>query len=69
VDKLLDDARLQVDEGKRKAIYDSAMQIINVDLPYIFLYHPNNTLGYSKSVIGFKYVSDGMVRAAELSKN
>ncbi|SEB84228.1 ABC transporter substrate-binding protein [Paenibacillus sp. GP183] len=69
VDKLLDDARLQVDEGKRKAIYDSAMQIINVDLPYIFLYHPNNTLGYAKSVTGFKYVSDGMVRAAELSKN
>jgi peptide/nickel transport system substrate-binding protein len=69
VDKLLDEARLEVDEGKRKAIYDRAMEKINVDLPYIFLYHPNNALGLSKSVIGFKYVSDGMIRAAELSKN
>jgi peptide/nickel transport system substrate-binding protein len=69
VDKLLDDARLEVDEGKRKAIYDRAMGIINVDLPYVFLYHPNNILGFSKSIQGFKYVSDGMVRAVELSKN
>jgi peptide/nickel transport system substrate-binding protein len=68
VDKLLDDARLEMDEGKRKEIYDKAMEIINVDLPYIFLYHPNYILGFSSSVQGFKYVSDGMIRVAELSK-
>jgi peptide/nickel transport system substrate-binding protein len=69
LDKLLDQARIEVDEGKRKALYDGAMQIINVELPYIFLYHPNVVLGYSKSVQGLKFYSDGFVRAAELSKN
>ncbi|SEC41216.1 ABC transporter substrate-binding protein [Paenibacillus sp. GP183] len=69
VDKLLDEARLVVDEGKRKLIYDKAMKIINEELPFVFLYHPNNTIGYSKSIQGFKYISDGLIRAVDLSKN
>jgi peptide/nickel transport system substrate-binding protein len=69
VDKLLNQSRLESDPGKLKSIYDSTMKIINTDIPYVFLYHPNNVRGISKSVQGFKYVPDGMIRTVGLSKN
>jgi peptide/nickel transport system substrate-binding protein len=68
VDKLLDDARVETDESKRKAIYDQVMKILNEEVPYVYLYHDHNVFGISKSVHGFKYVPDGLIRTAELSK-
>jgi peptide/nickel transport system substrate-binding protein len=69
VDKLLKDSRLEGDPAKRRALYDNIMNIIHKDVPYIYLYHPNNVFGFSKSVQGFNYVADGMIRTVGLSKN
>jgi peptide/nickel transport system substrate-binding protein len=69
VDKLLNDTRLEGDPAKRKVLYDNIMNIIHKNVPYIYLYHPNNVFGFSKSVQGFNYVPDGMIRTVSLSKN
>jgi peptide/nickel transport system substrate-binding protein len=69
VDKLLNAARAEMDEGKRKAIYDEVMKIVHEEVPYIYLYHEHNVFGISKSVQGFEYVPDGLIRTAELSKS
>ena len=68
VDKLLQDARKELDSGKRKVIYDQAMTIINEELPYIYMYHENNVFGISNQVKGFELVSDGLIRTVKLSK-
>ena len=68
VDKLLQDARKELDLGKRKVIYDQAVTIINEELPYIYLYHENNVFGISNQVKGFELVSDGLIRTVKLSK-
>jgi peptide/nickel transport system substrate-binding protein len=69
VDKLLNAARAEMDEGKRKAMYDEVMKILHEEVPYIYLYHEHNVFGISKSVQGFEYVPDGLIRTAELSKS
>ncbi|MBW7457559.1 peptide ABC transporter substrate-binding protein, partial [Paenibacillus sepulcri] len=68
VDKMLDEARVETDNTKRKAIYDQVMKIIQEDIPYVYLYHGNNTLGVSKAVKGFTYIPDGMIRTVNISK-
>ncbi|WP_039944227.1 ABC transporter substrate-binding protein [Thermicanus aegyptius] len=68
VDRLLDEARAELDEAKRKTIYDQAMKIINEEVPYIYLYHDHNVFGISKSVDGFQYVPDGLIRTVGISK-
>jgi peptide/nickel transport system substrate-binding protein len=68
VDKLLNDARGESDESKRKALYDEAMKTLNDEVPYVYLYHDHNVFGISKSVQGFEYVPDGLIRTAKLSK-
>ncbi|MHB1654645.1 MAG: ABC transporter substrate-binding protein [Desulfitobacteriaceae bacterium] len=69
VDKLLKDARKELDNGKRKALYDQAMTILNDELPYIYFYHENNVFGFSKHVQGFEAVPDGMIRPVKMWKN
>lgn len=68
VDKLMKDARLELDPAKRTAIYTDAMKIVNDELPYIYFYHENNVLGLTKKVKGFEYISDGLIRTATISK-
>lgn len=68
IDNLLQDARVEGDTSKRKALYEKAMQILNDEEPYVYLYHSNNVFGLSKSVKGFTYVPDGLIRTANLSK-
>ncbi|WP_018130873.1 ABC transporter substrate-binding protein [Effusibacillus pohliae] len=67
VDKLLNAARVEGDEAKRKALYDQAMKILNDDAEYIYFYHSNTVFGVSKAVKGFTYIPDGMIRTANLS--
>ncbi|MHB1654206.1 MAG: ABC transporter substrate-binding protein, partial [Desulfitobacteriaceae bacterium] len=69
VDKLLTEARLEGDPAKRKGLYDEIMTKIHLDVPYVFLYHAHNLFGFSKSVGGFTYIPDGIIRTANLSKN
>ena len=68
VDKLMKDARIELDPVKRTAIYTDAMKIVNDELPYIYFYFENNVLGLTKKVQGFNYVSDGLIRTATISK-
>ncbi|EJL85103.1 ABC-type dipeptide transport system, periplasmic component [Herbaspirillum sp. CF444] len=68
VDDLLQQARLEGSEAKRKAFYDQAMQILVKDVPYIYLNHDNVLFGISKSVKGFRYVPDGVIRTSTLAK-
>ena len=68
VDALLLDARKLSDPAKRKADYDQAMQILHDEVPYVFLYHPNNLFGMSSKVSGYTYVPDGIIRTIAMDK-
>ncbi|MCR8937012.1 hypothetical protein O0536_08300 [Brevibacillus laterosporus] len=48
--------------------YDTAMQVINEDLPYIYFYHDYNVFGLSKKLDGFEHVPDGIIRTFTLPK-
>ncbi len=68
VDELLNQARREGDEAKRKALYDQVMEILHEDVPYVYIYHSNNTFGLNANVIGFTYVPDGIIRTYTLNK-
>ncbi len=68
VDDLLNKARTETDTAKRKALYDEIMKILNDEVPYVYLYHESNLLGFSTAVKGFTYVPDGLIRTANLWK-
>ncbi len=40
IDKLLEDGRLELDQGKRKKIYADFQRYLTEDVPAVFLYHP-----------------------------
>jgi peptide/nickel transport system substrate-binding protein len=68
LDDLIKQARFETDESKRKALYDQAMEIEHDEVPYIYLTHKYNTLGVSKKIKGFTYISDGIIRTGNLDK-
>jgi len=68
LDDLLQQARLEGNEAKRKLLYDQAMQLLVKEVPYIYLNHDNVLFGIAKSVKGFRYVPDGVIRTATLAK-
>src|SRR6266511_3094908 len=68
VDAQLKVARAESDEAKRKAAYDQVMQVLNDEVPYVYLYHQNNVFAMSAQITGYKYVADGIIRAANMSK-
>lgn len=68
VDELLAAARTESDTAKRKALYDQVMEILHDEVPFVYLYHQANLLGFSSAVQGFTYVPDGLIRTANLSK-
>ncbi|MBF8377803.1 ABC transporter substrate-binding protein [Alicyclobacillus mali] len=61
-DKLLDEAREALSMTQRKVYYDSFVQELHRQAPYIFLYFPNNTYAYSKQLHGFQVYPDGVFR-------
>jgi peptide/nickel transport system substrate-binding protein len=68
VDEQLKIARAESDEAKRKAAYDQVMQVLKDEVPYVYLYHQNNVFAMSAQVTGYTYVADGIIRAANMSK-
>lgn len=68
IDKLLNEGRGESDQTKRKADYDNIMKTLLTDVPFVYFYHEHNLFGISKSVDGFKYVPDGIIRTLNLSK-
>ncbi len=59
VDALIDQARRELDQGKRKKLYAELQQVLAEDLPYINLWYFDNVLVHSKRVHGMKLNPSG----------
>ncbi|MCF1465738.1 ABC transporter substrate-binding protein [Agrobacterium vitis] len=68
VDTLLNEARQSTDEAVRKQKYDAADEILNDDLPIIYLGHQSWLWASSKKITGFVPSPDGMIRLTGLQK-
>jgi peptide/nickel transport system substrate-binding protein len=53
VDKLLDDAVAEIDQGKRKTMYFQLQNLFNSQLPACILCYPNGIYGVNKRVHGY----------------
>ena len=62
MDQLLDDARLEQDPAKRKAVYGQVAELSQKDLPISYVFTTRYFNGLSAKVAGFKPVADGMIR-------
>ena len=67
VDALLNEARTVTDEATRKDLYDQAREILNEDLPIVYLYHETWLTALDSSVEGFTAYPDGMMRLEGVS--
>jgi ABC-type transport system substrate-binding protein len=63
MDLLLDNARKAASVGARKKLYSAAFKILRSQLPLIYLWHPVNRHGVSKTVNGVQTYGDGLIRA------
>lgn len=68
LDELVIKARGELDEAKRKALYDEAATLLQDEAGYAYMYHQYVLLGMNKKVTGFTYVPDGLIRTANLDK-
>jgi peptide/nickel transport system substrate-binding protein len=70
VDKLLNEARITSDRDRRKELYGQVMEILHEDVPYVYLYHNNQTTDFAMqpTVQGFEPYPDGILRLAGVSK-
>ena len=53
VDRLLDEARLEVDAARRIALYRRVEEIVAADAPYAYLFHPVRASVFSRSLRDF----------------
>ncbi|MDR7318329.1 ABC transporter substrate-binding protein [Brevibacillus nitrificans] len=68
LDELVMKARSEVDETKRKALYEEATKLLQDEAGYSYMYHQYVLIGMNKKVTGFTYVPDGLIRTATLDK-
>jgi peptide/nickel transport system substrate-binding protein len=61
-DKLLNEARAESDESKRKVLYGKAMDIVHAEDPILYLFYLPWTFGVQKKVQGFVPYPDGLIR-------
>ncbi|MGH9580370.1 MAG: ABC transporter substrate-binding protein [Terriglobales bacterium] len=54
VDALLDEARREVDQEKRRRMYAEVQRLVAEDLPYIHLWYLDNVIVYSRRVRGIR---------------
>jgi len=72
VDALIDQARREVDQAKRKALYVEVQSILAEDLPYINLWYMDNVLVHTKRVRSLRLNPSGnydFLRTAELASS
>jgi peptide/nickel transport system substrate-binding protein len=62
VDELLNAARRSTDQATRKESYDAARDILNDELPIVYLYHQTWIWALSDAIKGFTPYPDGMIR-------
>jgi peptide/nickel transport system substrate-binding protein len=63
MDLLLDNARKATALAARKKLYSSAFKILRSQVPLIYLWHPVNRHGVSKTVTRVQTFGDGLIRA------
>jgi ABC-type transport system substrate-binding protein len=68
VDRLLDEARIVVDEEERRRLYDEAISIIWEDAPWLFLYSEVQLTAIRNNVDGFIVHPDESLIATEATK-
>jgi peptide/nickel transport system substrate-binding protein len=72
VDALIDQARMELDQGKRKMLYAEIQKILAEDVPSINLWYLDNVMIHSKRVKNLTLNPPGnfdFLRTAELSAN
>ncbi|MDE3078772.1 MAG: ABC transporter substrate-binding protein [Paracoccaceae bacterium] len=69
VDKLLDDAAVEVDRAKRAAMYEEAEAIAAKDVAYIYLWVPQDIYGVSKRLTGWQPSPDGRLNLVKTCLN
>ncbi|MGG4492820.1 ABC transporter substrate-binding protein [Brevibacillus reuszeri] len=68
LDELILKARGELDEAKRKALYDEAAKLLQDEAGYAYMYHQYVLLGMNKKVTGFTFVPDGIIRTVTMDK-
>lgn len=68
VDKALETAKDETDGAKRAALYKDAQRQIVHDVPWIFLYEYNRVVVHNKSLKGYAFYVDELVRIRDLYK-
>ncbi|HEY0919490.1 ABC transporter substrate-binding protein [Devosia sp.] len=61
LDALLDAAAIELDAEKRAGMYREAELMINADLPYVYLWVPQDIYGVSKRLSGWKPSADSRI--------
>ncbi|WP_066176242.1 ABC transporter substrate-binding protein [Bacillus marinisedimentorum] len=67
MDKLLEDARTETDQEKRKELYTKAQQLGQEESPFIFIYHEKDYKGFKNYLQGYPHIPDTMMRFHEVS--
>ena len=70
LDEMFDQGRVASDQDERRAIYTEIAQVLNEDLPSIFLWSPNTNFASSTRLQGFeppRYVNNQLWNAEEWS--
>ncbi len=62
VETLLDAARILTTADQRRRVYTDVMNILNDDLPYLFMWWPKEYKVLGPKLQGFVHISDGMMR-------
>ncbi len=61
LDALLDAAAIELDAEKRAGMYREAELMINADMPYVYLWVPQDIYGVSKRLTGWKPSADSRI--------
>jgi peptide/nickel transport system substrate-binding protein len=67
VDRLLTEARAELDSEKRKDLYERALTIaLAQDHMRFYLWHRKNIMAHTARLQGYRPISDGMIRVQDL---
>lgn len=59
VDRLLDEARQEIDEAKRLELYEEVQKVLIEDAPMVYVYHQAYLTGVSNDIDGYWINSSG----------
>ena len=62
IDALLDQTPRGLDQAERKKLYSELTQILQDELPMVFIVHPIEPKAFSPKVQGYEPIPDGMMR-------